>query len=254
MFTRQRIIICLGILVAAGILVSCEPISPPDMAQIPAGCFDMGDSFAEGYGDELPVHEVCLSAFEMDFHEITNAEYSECVNDGGCTPPWDTSSWTRTTYHGDPAYDDFPVIYVDWYQVSDYCTWAGKRLPTEAEWEYAARGGLAGKRYPWGDTISPTDANYDTNVGDTSMVESYAPNGYGLYDMAGNVYEWTADWYGWDYYAVSPVNDPAGPESGVWRVLRGGSWFMPGETAIRVASRFRISFTGDFEIGGRCAR
>jgi len=198
------------------------------MAAIPAGCFDMGDHFGEGGTNELPVHNVCISAFEMDVHEVTNAEYAACVAGGGCTEPYYTGSYSRATYYGDPAYDDFPVIYVDWFQAEDYCTWAGKRLPTEAEWEYAARGGLSGKRYPWGDTISGTDANYwdsgDPWDNDTSPVEYYAPNGYGLYDMAGNVWEWVNDWYQSDYYSVSPPNDPPGPVSGSYRVLRGGSW------------------------------
>ncbi|UCD88665.1 MAG: SUMF1/EgtB/PvdO family nonheme iron enzyme, partial [Desulfobacterales bacterium] len=198
--------------------------------QIPAGCFDMGDAFSEGDEDELPVHNVCISAFEMDVHEVTNAEYAECVNDGACTPPTQPSSCTRMTYYGNPAYDDFPVIHVDWNQATDYCSWAGgKRLPTEAEWEYAARGGLSDKRFPWGDSINGTDANFwdsgDPWDNDTSQVEYYTPNGYGLYDMAGNVWEWVNDWYQSDYYTVSPPNDPPGPGAAgsTSRVLRGSS-------------------------------
>jgi formylglycine-generating enzyme required for sulfatase activity len=160
------------------------------MAEIPAGCFDMGDS-SDGClrSTECPVHNVCISAFEMDFHEVTNAEYAWCVNDGECTTPLYSFSYSRSSYYGNPAYDDFPVIFVDWYQAEDYCTWAGKRLPTEAEWEYAARGGLQGQRYPWGDAISGSDANYydsgDPWDNDTSPVGYYDPqptshNGYGL--------------------------------------------------------------------------
>ena len=130
------------------------------MVCIPEGCFDMGDHFGVVGFDALPVHNVCISAFEMDVHEVTNAEYEECVNALACTSPGNTSSNSRPVYYGNPTYDSFPVIYVDWYQAVDYCTWSAKRLPTEAEWEYAARGGLAGKPYPWGDTISGTDANY----------------------------------------------------------------------------------------------
>jgi len=230
-----------------------------DMAPIPAGCFDMGDTFAEGFSWELPVHEVCVSAFEMDIHEITNAEYAECVDDGRCIAPYYTHSYSRATYYGDPTYDDFPVTYVNWFRVGEYCTWAGKRLPTEAEWEYAARGGLSGKRYPWGDTISSTDANYGSNIGDTTMVESYAPNGYGLYDMGGNVWEWVEDDLHLNYN-LAPTDGSA------WvdiprdrnRVLRGGSWLNV-SASLRVASRLgsylglgpASEFAG---FGGRCAR
>ncbi len=222
---------------------NCE--TETDMAQIPAGCFDMGDNFSEGYSDELPVHEVCISAFEMDYHEITNAEYTACVAAGVCSVPSYTDS--------DPVYDDFPVIWVDWYQLDEYCTWAGKRLPTEAEWEYAARGGLAGNRYPWGDTISPADANYDSAY--MCEVESYAPNGYGLYDMAGNVFEWVEDDWHWDYNLAPTdgsawVDTPRDPE----RVLRSGP-HDSGPFSMRVACRGYMSADADCHAcGARCAR
>ena len=229
------------------------------MAQIPGGCFDMGDHFSEGAIDELPAHNVCISAFEMDVHEVTNAEYAECVAGGGCTVPSNTGSYSRATYYGDAAYDDFPVISVDWYQASDYCAWTNKRLPTEAEWEYAARGGLSGKRFPWGDTLSGTNANYwnsgDPWDNDTSEVEYYAPNGYGLYDMAGNVWEWVNDWWQIDYYSVSPPNDPPGPPNGTSRGLRGGAWVHQLAYDLRVADRV-FNNPGDTlnRIGFRCAR
>ena len=233
-----------------------EPPGP--MVDIPAGCFNMGDHFGEAYSDELPVHNVCISAFEMDVHEVTNVEYEDCVFGGGCTEPSSWSSYMRTHYYILPAYYEFPVIFVNWYQAEEYCTWAGKRLPTEAEWEYAARGGLAGKRYPWGDTISGTDANYwdsgDPWDNDTSEVEYYGPNGYGLYDMAGNVWEWVNDWYASNYYSVSPPNDPPGPLTGAYRVLRGGSWY--GSTGyLRVAYRSGGNPGGvRYYLGFRCAR
>jgi formylglycine-generating enzyme required for sulfatase activity len=225
------------------------------MVSVPSGCFAMGDAFAEGWADELPVHSVCLSAFEMDRHEITNAEYAECVADGGCSLPLHMGSYSRASYFDDLAYADFPVIWMEWFQVAEYCTWAGKRLPTEAEWEHAARGGLAGKRFPWGDAISSTDANYDMNLGDTAAVESYPPNGYGLYDMAGNVWEWVADWYNENYYSVSPTNDPTGPATGMQRVMRGGSWDHS-EFGLRNANRcdFCHADRHGNNRGGRCAR
>ncbi|MCP4609004.1 MAG: formylglycine-generating enzyme family protein [Planctomycetes bacterium] len=215
-----------------------------DMAQIPAGCFDMGDT--DGYSDEeRPVHQVCLSAFEMDYHEITNAEYAECVSDGECTAPGNSDSNSRSPYYDNPDYDDYPVIYVNWYQVSAYCTWADKRLPTEAEWEYAARGGLAGNQYPWGDTVdipNGGEANYyyagDLWGHDTSPVGYYAPNGYELYDMAGNVWEWVEDDYHSDY-DLAPVDGSAwvdSPVRGATRILRGGYWGSS-EYELRVAFR-----------------
>ena len=129
----------------------------------------------------------------MDTHEVTNSEYAACVSGTGCTAPSNATSSTRASYYGNTSFNNFPVIYVTWNQATAYCAWAGKRLPTEAEWEYAARGGLSGKRYPWGDSIGGTEANYlgsgDPWDDDTSPAENYAPNGYGLYDMAGNVFE-----------------------------------------------------------------
>jgi len=231
---------------------------PSDMALIPSGCFDMGDAFMEGTDSELPVHNVCITSdFYMDVHEVTNAEYAACVSAGECTAPSSSSSDSRSSYYGEPFFDDFPVIYVNWHQATDYCTWMGKRLPTEAEWEYAARGGLLGKRYPWGDTISGTDGNYlnsgDPWDNDTSPVKYYAANGYGLYDMSGNVKEYVNDWHEYYYYGVSPTNDPTGPASGTNRATRGGPW-NGGTQFMRIAGRSAITPTnGYFNIGIRCA-
>jgi formylglycine-generating enzyme required for sulfatase activity len=225
---------------------------------IPAGCFDMGDAFGpEGWDDELPVHQVCVSEFAMDRHEITNAEYAGCVADGGCTAPKSSSSYSREKYYGNPTYNDYPVIWMEWNQLNEYCNWAGKRLPTEAEWEYSARGGLSGSRYPWGDDISSLNANYGMNIGDTSPVESYAPNGYGLYDMAGNVWEWVSDWYNEDYYSDRPYPDydPTGPANGFRRVTRGGSWDHR-TFGLRVANRCdncHAERHGN-NLGGRCVQ
>jgi hypothetical protein len=208
----------------ATVLYSC---SFP-MAEIPGGCFDMGDHFSTESPNPFPVHNVCITAFEMDFEEVTNEQYAECVLEGACEPPSFFSSATRPYYYGNPAYGQFPVIKVDWHQADAYCAWVGKRLPTNAEWEYAARGGLAGNRYPGGDTISGSDANYldsgDPWDNDTSTTGYYAPNGYGLHDVAGNVWEWVNDWHEEGYYESSPTDDPPGPFTGWHKILRGGSW------------------------------
>jgi len=228
-----------------------------DMATIPStgpSGFAMGDHFAEGDADELPVHYVEISSFMMDRHEVTNAEYAECVDAGECDAPWKTWSATRggaNGYYGNPAYDDFPVIFVSWPDASDYCAWnAGKRLPTEAEWEYAARGGLAGARYPWGDTITENDANFRWTWGpfdrfDTSEVGSYPGNGYGLFDVAGNVQEWVSDRYKFedeeppfynyyqDCFDAGIVIDPQGapfPTSAI-SVQRGGYFLQNADPA-----------------------
>jgi len=233
------------------------------MVPVPEGCFDMGDAFSEGYADELPVHQVCISGFEMDRYEVTNAKYAECVDSGACDAPRITSSRTRPEYYGHPDYDSFPVIFVNWEQATDFCTWAGKRLPTEAEWEYAARGGLAGMRYPHGDEIDGTDANYwnsgDPWDNDTSPVGDYPANGYGLYDMAGNVWEWVNDWYDEDYYPYCVdngiVQDPPGPDSSpdTRRVVRGSSWYRYAYT-LRVANRrYNFPTYEYYRSGFRCA-
>ena len=252
------------------------------MVLVPAGAFLMGsdvnDTLAECqifnsdckrslFEAEEPPHDVYLDEFYIDVYEVTNAQYDECVLYGTCDPPGDFSSMTRANYYDDPGYADYPVIYVSWDNAQAYCEWRGGRLPTEAEWEKAARGGLQGRLYPWGDEIDGTranfcdtncpalfgsDDNYDDGYADTSPAGSYNPNGYGLYDMAGNVWEWVADWYDADYYDGSPYENPRGPSSGSDHVLRGGSWFDPA-TFLYVALRFGFYPESDF-FGFRCAR
>lgn len=232
-------------------------------ALIPAGSFDMGSL---NWRNTLP-HTVRLDMFYMDVYEVTNGMYAVCVADRECTLPKFTSSETRISYYSDAAYENYPVIHVNWSQAADYCAWAGGRLPTEAEWEYAARGGLPRSTYPWGEGLDCQQANYypsvrppgvlsdpDPCVGDTSEVGSYAANGFGLYDMAGNVWEWVADWIETDYYSNSPEDNPVGPASGDHgdRGLRGGSWFNA-EGYLNVAYRYGsdpTQHTGNF--GFRC--
>jgi serine/threonine-protein kinase len=206
--------------------------NPAEEILIPAGSFQMGcdssNSAETCSSNEQPLHTVTLSAYTIDKYEVTNARYKACVDAGGCTAPQSVDSWTRSPYYGTSTYADYPVINVTWHQASAFCAWSGKRLPTEAEWEKAARGSSDTRKYPWGNSaLDCTKLNYNWCVGDTSRVGSY-PSGaspYGVMDMAGNVDEWVQDWYSSDYYSVSPSENPPGPATGTWRVLRGGSWY-----------------------------
>jgi formylglycine-generating enzyme required for sulfatase activity len=196
-----------------------------------------------------------LKAFWIDQTEVTNAMYAKCVADGGaCQEPTNTSSYTHSSYYGNSEFDNYPVLYVDWNMANTYCSWAERRLPTEAEWEKAARGTDA-RTYPWGEGIDCDKANYNGScVGDTSPVKSY-PNGvspYEAYDMAGNVWEWVSDWYGETYYQSSPLSNPLGP-AGTYRVLRGGSWNVS-DSNVRSAFRYRYDPTiTDDSLGFRCS-
>jgi formylglycine-generating enzyme required for sulfatase activity len=221
------------------------------MVYVPAGKFWMG---SDEYNNERPQHEVTLDAFWIDRTEVTNRQYQLCVADGACSLPSKSESYTRDSYYSNPGFDDYPVIYVDWNQAVTYCRWADKRLPTEAEWEKAARG-TDKRNYPWGEGVDCNRANYTVCKSDTTEVGSY-PQGaspYGALDMAGNVWEWVADWYDSNYYANSPDRNPQGPESGKFRVVRGGSWYGD-QGDIRAANR---STSGPSLVGGglgfRCA-
>ncbi|MBI2332465.1 MAG: SUMF1/EgtB/PvdO family nonheme iron enzyme [Chloroflexi bacterium] len=222
------------------------------MMYIPQGNFSMG---SESSSDEKPIHAVLLDAYYIDKYEVTNAAYERCVEVNVCKPPKESGPYTRTAYYGNSEFDEYPVIYVDWDMAKTYCEWRGGRLPTEAEWEKAARG-EDGRTYPWGEGIDCDKANYNFScIGDTTKVGSYLDgvSPYGVYDMAGNVWEWVNDWYDGNYYATSPSSNPQGSTSGQYKVLRGGSWPYI-ETYVRSANRDRVVPASSSDIlGFRCA-
>lgn len=210
-----------------------------DQVYVPAGEFIMGSKSRDTAADEdeKPERTVYLDAYWIDKYEVTNGQYEDCVTAGGCTRPNENKSYIRSSYYGNAEYDNYPVIQVDWNQAVAYCEWAGGNLPTEAQWEKAARG-PNGNKYPWGNEEPDSGyVNYNDNIGDTSEVGSYEKGAspYGAMDMAGNVMEWVSDWY--DDYDANDTNNPQGPsDPGYFRVLRGGGW-SNGNWSIRTALR-----------------
>lgn len=211
-----------------------------DMVLIDEGLYRMGAEEGDLYASETakPIHTVDLNPYTIDLYEVTNQEYAECVSAGKCQEPSETDSATRSDYY--PDYAHFPVVNITWQDASDYCAYVGKRLPTEAEWEKAARGTTDYRRYSWG-SGSPRDYLMNigsTGVADTEQVNShtagYSP--YGVADMTANVSEWVSDWYSADYYSVSPTKNPAGPDSGTQKVVRGDS-FASSLTSIHITNR-----------------
>ncbi|HSG45715.1 MAG TPA: SUMF1/EgtB/PvdO family nonheme iron enzyme [Anaerolineales bacterium] len=237
---------------------------------IPAGIFHMGGYDIRAAQDEFPGHEVTLDAYWMDQLEVTNAMYQLCVTAGQCTPPQNLRSQRRDDYYQNPEFKDYPVVYVAWIQAKEYCEWAGRRLPTEAEWERAARGDDF-RTFPWGeDKPNERFANFNFIVKDTSRVGSYSlgASPFGILDMAGNVAEWTNDIYSPTFYAsAESMFNPVGPvsSSSLKRVVRGGS-LGDAEINIRVSKRSSVlgsdlrkqkgspEYLGDFSprIGFRC--
>jgi formylglycine-generating enzyme len=273
---------------------------------LPGGAFRMGsdDSWTYGEDGEGPVHEVTLSPFRIEATAVANARFAEFVDAtgyqtdaerygwsfvfGGLLPDdfpetrgVANAPWWRQVFGADWSHPegphsavadrmDHPVVHVSWRDADAFCQWAGTRLPTEAEWEYAARGGLDRAVFPWGDELEPGGEHRmnvfqgtfpsDNTAGDgfagTAPVDAFPPNGFGLYNMTGNVWEWCADWYDVSSYRESPPSDPRGPDSGSHRIMRGGSYLCHASYCrrYRVAARSGNgpdSSTGN--LGFRCA-
>ncbi len=239
---------------------------------VEAGTFDMGctDEQFNCYSDESPVHSVTLSSFQLSKYEITNFQYAEFLNAIGAESNGYyngqeymeiASSYCKIDYVGgsfvaESGRENHPVVEVNWYGAKAYCVWAGGRLPTEAEWEYAARGGNQsnGYIYSGGDDMDAVGWYNNNSGSDTHNVGEKAANELGFFDMSGNVWEWCNDWYDSSYYSLSPVNNPQGPENGSVRVVRGGSWGFNANGS-RVASRY--CDIPDFTLNGfgfRCAK
>ena len=206
-----------------------------EMILIPAGEFIMGSPEGEGGDNEHPQHTMFLDAFYIDKYEVTNAQYKQFMDARGRKAPkyWDDGKYNQPNQ---------PVVGVTWHDAVAYAKWAGKRLPTEAEWEKAARG-TDGRKYPWGNEWDSSKCNSGF---DGDGYKGIAPVGnfhdgaspYGVMNMAGNVWEWVADWYDEDYYSRSPQQNPKGPDSGSSRVLRGGSWYGANQADLRCAYRY----------------
>jgi sulfatase modifying factor 1 len=265
-------------------------------ADIPAGVFEMGDRAGDGRpaDGETPLHRVEVAAFRIDTRSVTNDDFAAFVTDTGYRTESERLGYSavfQLAFAGDDAdvvgrpaqtpwwlgviaadwrhpggrhssldrLGDHPVVHVSWNDAQAYCAWAGRRLPTEAEWEYASRGGIDGARFPWGDQLL-VDGSWNCNIwqgefptvnelGDgyltTAPAQHYRPNGYGLYQTVGNVWEWCQDWYDPDYYRRSPAVAPAGPASGGQRVLRGGSFLCHDSYCNRYRNSARSQNTPD---------
>ncbi|MFD7024943.1 formylglycine-generating enzyme family protein [Promicromonospora sukumoe] len=271
-----------------------------EQAHVPAGRFTMGDSSGDrNPGDgETPRHEVSLDAFEIDATTVTNADFARFVGETGYrteaetfgfsavfhlaveadpadimgqaegTPWWFGVRGADWAHPGGPRSDvegceDHPATHVSWNDAVAYCAWAGRRLPTEAEWEYAARGGIDGAKYPWGDTevddggwraniwqgTFPRDNTLDDGWLTTAPVRTFEPNGYGLWQPVGNVWEWCQDWFDPGFYEHSPAANPTGPDRGGMRVLRGGSYLCHISYCNRYRNSARSSNTPDSSMG-----
>jgi len=244
-----------------------------EMVDIPAGEFWMGcngavDEWCED--DEYPYHAVMLSAYKIGKYEVTVGEYQKCVASGVCNNSgailhYSADTENSSCHFGMVGKENYPMNCVTWYGAKAFCEWIGGRLPTEAEWEKAARG-TDGRKYPWGNeeatciyaVMSDSNAGGDgcgTNGPMPRGSISVGKSPYGAYDMAGNVWEWVSDWYAEDYYEETPTNNPMGPGSGEYRVMRGGAWDEDSSDEMRVSYRnYEYPSAYADNLGFRCAK
>jgi formylglycine-generating enzyme required for sulfatase activity len=230
------------------------------MVSVPGGAFSMG--CLSGEEDERPVREVMVSPFLIDSREVSYSAYDSCVARGVCSPAhyddgkcilWTSSGIRRVRVPANYRSADYPVVCVDWHQARQYCSFKGKRLPTEAEWEYAARAG-AGFTYTWGEQQPSAATTTMSSRNSPSPCGSFSANGWGLYDMTGNVWEWTSDWYVQDYYSVAERENPRGASVGRYKVIRGGGWYSSARQ-LRITNRqWFVPEAGEVSIGIRCVK
>jgi iron(II)-dependent oxidoreductase len=282
---RKKTIFTILCLICAALPLAAQTTAPPEnMVQIPAGKFWMGRAYTlyvdsadlvpRDKMDDRPANNVDLNAFHIDKYEVTNADYAKFLQATGGKPPW---HWPQGKVPN--GKEKLPVYNVNWFEATAFCKAAGKRLPTEAEWEKAARGGLDRNHYGWGDADVDTSERYlhaPQGVGRTTdeplpahldgtdavPIGSFKPNGYGLYDMIGNVREWTNDWYDSSYYLFMPKKNPQGPETGRYRSVRGSGWLDAAPNTVGGPTDINTVDSRDFSdpdlrattIGFRCAK
>src|SRR5436190_12656776 len=276
---RKTVLTILFCLCATASAVA-QTAAPEGSVQVPAGKFwmgrefeifiDSGDFVARDKMDDKPANHVYVDAFYIDKYEVTNTDYAKFVQATGAKAPW---HWPQGKIP--MGEEKYPVANVNWYEATDYCKWLGKRLPTEAEWEKAARGGLDRAHYSWGDDgidkdteeglLSPQSALRNTNTPvpatlgrpRANPVGTFTPNGYGLFDITGNVMEWTNDWYDNNYYPFMPKNNPKGPEKGRYKSVRGAGYADgggDGEEKLVSYRNFSDPDTRMTTIGFRCVK
>jgi formylglycine-generating enzyme required for sulfatase activity/alpha-beta hydrolase superfamily lysophospholipase len=243
---RIPVLIIMAVIGLAAVPAAAE--TPEGMALIPGGEYRIGAATERG---DHPPHQVTLASYYIDTHEVTCAQYMRFCRETDRPFPF---FWEKEGFRVGPDFPDHPVLGVNWGDAQAYAKWAGKRLLTEAEWEVAARGGEEDLKYPWGDEIDESRANYGKKKDGSMPVGSYKPNGFGLFDMTGNALEWVQDRYDMDYYRDGPTQNPIGGLRGYLRVIRGGGWFTgPSCSRVHWRNALKSNFS-DFNVGFRCAQ